>query len=68
LNSNINRALIFQRGGSLGAYEVGADKAINVDSNKYKNGDSVRCIILDNKRNNIGNPNDSELSTIFLVS
>ncbi len=27
--SNIHRALIFQGGGSLGAYEAGAYKAIN---------------------------------------
>ena len=29
MNSSINRALIFQGGGSLGAYEAGAYKAIN---------------------------------------
>ena len=28
MNSSINRALIFQGGGSLGAYEAGAYKAI----------------------------------------
>jgi hypothetical protein len=32
MRSNINRALIFQGGGSLGAYETGAYKAINEDS------------------------------------
>ena len=31
MNSSINRALIFQGGGSLGAYEAGAYKAINED-------------------------------------
>ena len=29
MNSSINRALVFQGGGSLGAYEAGAYKAIN---------------------------------------
>src|SRR6476660_7813231 len=31
MNSNIHRALVFQGGGSLGAYEAGAYKAINED-------------------------------------
>ena len=31
MNSSINRALIFQGGGSLGAFEAGAYKAINED-------------------------------------
>ena len=31
MNSSINRALIFQGGGSLGAYEAGAYKAISED-------------------------------------
>ena len=31
MNSNIHRALIFQGGGSLGAYEAGAYKAMNED-------------------------------------
>ena len=31
MNSSINRALIFQGGGSLGAYEAGAYKAITED-------------------------------------
>ena len=31
MNSSINRALIFQGGGSLGAYEAGGYKAINED-------------------------------------
>ena len=35
MNSNINRALIFQGGGSLGAYEAGAYKAINEDLSAY---------------------------------
>ena len=35
MNSNINRALIFQGGGSLGAYEAGAYKAINEESLAY---------------------------------
>jgi hypothetical protein len=34
MNSNIYRALIFQRGGS-GAYEAGAYKAINEDISAY---------------------------------
>ena len=38
MNSSINRALIFQGGGSLGAYEAGAYKAINEDlSARFKN-------------------------------
>jgi NTE family protein len=35
MDSNINRALIFQGGGSLGAYEAGAYKAINEDLSAY---------------------------------
>ena len=35
VNPSINRALIFQGGGSLGAYEAGAYKAINEDLSTY---------------------------------
>src|SRR5215213_8264402 len=35
MSSNIHRALIFQGGGSLGAYEAGAYKAINEDITAY---------------------------------
>jgi NTE family protein len=35
MDSNINRALILQGGGSLGAYEAGAYKAINEDLSAY---------------------------------
>lgn len=35
MNSSINRALIFQGGGSLGAYEVGAYKAIKEELSQY---------------------------------
>jgi NTE family protein len=35
MNPNVNRALIFQGGGSLGAYEAGAYKAINEDLSEY---------------------------------
>ena len=35
MSSNINRALIFQGGGSLGAYEAGAYKAINEDLSAF---------------------------------
>jgi predicted acylesterase/phospholipase RssA len=35
MNPNINRALIFQGGGSLGAYEAGAYKAINEELSAY---------------------------------
>jgi NTE family protein len=35
MNSNVNRALIFQGGGSLGAYEAGVYKAINEDISEY---------------------------------
>ena len=35
MDSNIHRALIFQGGGSLGAYEAGAYKAINEDLSAY---------------------------------
>ena len=31
MDSSIHRALVFQGGGSLGAYEAGAYKAINED-------------------------------------
>ena len=35
VNSSVNRALIFQGGGSLGAYEAGAYKAINEELSAY---------------------------------
>jgi NTE family protein len=35
MNPNINRALIFQGGGSLGVYEAGAYNAINEDLSAY---------------------------------
>ena len=35
MNSNVNRALIFQGGGSLGAYEAGAYKAIKKELSQY---------------------------------
>ncbi|MFZ0328273.1 MAG: hypothetical protein WBP64_01780 [Nitrososphaeraceae archaeon] len=35
MNSSINRALIFQGGGSLGAYEAGAYKATNEELSAY---------------------------------
>ena len=35
MKPNVNRALIFQGGGSLGAYEAGAYKAINEDISAY---------------------------------
>ena len=35
MKPNVNRALIFQGGGSLGAYEAGAYKAINEDLSAY---------------------------------
>jgi NTE family protein len=35
MNPNINRALIFQGGGSLDAYEAGAYNAINEDLSVY---------------------------------
>jgi predicted acylesterase/phospholipase RssA len=35
MNPNVNRALIFQGGGSLGSYEAGAYKAINEDLSAY---------------------------------
>ena len=35
MKPNINRALIFQGGGSLGAYEAGAYKAINEDLSAF---------------------------------
>ncbi len=35
MNSTINRALIFQGGGSLGAYEAGAYKAMNEDLSTF---------------------------------
>ena len=35
MNTSINRALIFQGGGSLGAYEAGAYKAIYEDLSAY---------------------------------
>src|SRR5215218_769903 len=36
MNSSINRALIFQGGGSLGAYEAGAYKAIKEEFSQYR--------------------------------
>lgn len=35
MKPSINRALIFQGGGSLGAYEAGAYKAINENTLEY---------------------------------
>ena len=35
MNPSVSRALIFQGGGSLGAYEAGAYKAINEDLSAY---------------------------------
>ena len=35
LNSSIHRALVFQGGGSLGAYEAGAYKVINEELSRY---------------------------------
>jgi predicted acylesterase/phospholipase RssA len=35
LATNIHRALVFQGGGSLGAYEAGAYKGINEELSKY---------------------------------
>ena len=35
MKPNVNRALIFQGGGSLGAYEAGAYNAINEDMSAY---------------------------------
>ena len=35
MNSSVNRALIFQGGGSLGAYEAGAYKAIYEDISAF---------------------------------
>ena len=35
MNSSINRALIFQGGGSLGAYEAGAYKVIKEELSQY---------------------------------
>ena len=47
MNSNINRALIFQGGASLGAYEAGAYEAgayqaINKDTSEYLRAESFR--------------------------
>lgn len=36
MNSSIDRALIFQGGGSVGAYEAGAYKAIKVELSQYR--------------------------------
>ncbi len=36
MNSSVNRALIFQVGGSLGAYESGAYKAIKEELSQYR--------------------------------
>jgi predicted acylesterase/phospholipase RssA len=38
----MNRALIFQGGGSLGAYKAGAYQAINEDTSKYLRTESFR--------------------------
>ena len=35
MNSGIHRALVFQGGGSLGAYEAGAYKDINEELSQY---------------------------------
>ena len=35
MNSSIHRALVFQGGGSLGAYEAGAYKDINEELSRY---------------------------------
>ena len=35
MNSSVNRALIFQGGGSLGAYEAGAYKVIKEELSQY---------------------------------
>ena len=35
MNSSVNRALIFQGGGSLGAYDAGAYKAIKEELSQY---------------------------------
>ncbi|HXX96093.1 MAG TPA: patatin-like phospholipase family protein, partial [Candidatus Bathyarchaeia archaeon] len=35
INSSIHRALVFQGGGSLGAYEVGAYEDINEELSRY---------------------------------
>jgi len=35
MNSSVNKALIFQGGGSLGAYEAGAYKAIKEELSQY---------------------------------
>ena len=48
INSSINRALVFQRGGSLGAYEVGAYKDINEELSRYLKAEGVetnQCFI-----------------------
>jgi NTE family protein len=42
LNSRVNRALIFQGGGSLGAYEAGAYKAIKEELSQYGRAKGIR--------------------------
>jgi hypothetical protein len=41
MNSSIHRALVFQGGGSLGAYEAGAYKDINEELSRYLKGLAV---------------------------
>ena len=41
MNSRVNRALIFQGGGSLGAYEAGAYKAIKEELSQYSRAKEV---------------------------
>jgi hypothetical protein len=36
MNSSVNRALIFQGGGSVGAFEAGAYKAIKEELSQYR--------------------------------
>ena len=42
MNSRVNRALIFQGGGSLGAYEAGAYKAIKEELSQYNRAKGMR--------------------------
>ncbi|MFZ0566596.1 MAG: patatin-like phospholipase family protein, partial [Nitrososphaeraceae archaeon] len=46
MKPNINRALILQGGGSLGAYEAGAYKALNEDLLAYVRSDWGRNVSL----------------------
>ena len=48
MKPSINRALIFQGGGSLGAYEAGAYKAINENTLEYfqKGGGEIKSLCL----------------------